>query len=122
MSHPATELPTWRALAQHAHNLQQRSLRQLFAEGPERSQRFTVEAAGLYLDFSWGAITDEALDLFNQLPVERDAPQLRTAMFGGESSTAVTGARPYILPCGPRRIPWSEPRATMSSTARSPKA
>ncbi|MHB8253372.1 MAG: hypothetical protein ACYDEV_06630 [Acidiferrobacter sp.] len=60
-----TELPTRRALAQHAHDPQQRSLRQLFAEGPERGQRFTVEAAGLYLDFSWNAIPDGTLDLFN---------------------------------------------------------
>jgi glucose-6-phosphate isomerase len=59
-------------------------LRQLFADDPKRGDRFTLEAAGLYLDYSKNRITDQTVKLLLQVA---DQCQLRAridAMFGGE--------------------------------------
>ena len=40
-----------RALAAHVRALQQRHLRELFAEDPARGERLTAEGAGLFLDY-----------------------------------------------------------------------
>ena len=49
---PLTERPAWRALQQHHAEVAPRHLRELFAEDPDRGERLTAEAVGLYLDYS----------------------------------------------------------------------
>jgi glucose-6-phosphate isomerase len=39
-------------------------LRQLFQDDPKRGERYTLEAAGLFLDYSKNLVTDETLDCF----------------------------------------------------------
>ena len=58
-----TELPTWKALAEHYESLRDVHLRQLFAKDPMRSDRFAIEVAGLYLDYSKNRITAETIRL-----------------------------------------------------------
>ncbi|MCA9881119.1 MAG: hypothetical protein KC442_25145, partial [Thermomicrobiales bacterium] len=62
-----TQRATWRALAANAERVKQLSLRQLFAEDPERAERFAAEGAGLFLDYSKNLITDESVRLLLQL-------------------------------------------------------
>ena len=59
-------------------------LRELFAEDPERGERMTVEAVGLYLDYSKNRITDETLELLLRLAEEAGLQARIDAMFRGE--------------------------------------
>jgi glucose-6-phosphate isomerase len=47
---PLTQRPAWKALAAHHKQIQKLPLRKLFADDAKRGQRFTAEAAGLFLD------------------------------------------------------------------------
>ena len=58
-----TERPAWKALEQHYSATRHLHLRHLFADDPGRGERFTAEAAGIYLDYSKNRITDETLQL-----------------------------------------------------------
>ncbi|WP_407179821.1 hypothetical protein [Bradyrhizobium sp. STM 3562] len=59
-------------------------LRELFAQVPKRGERLTVEAAGLYLDYSKNRITDETLALLLQLAEQSGLRARIDAMFEGE--------------------------------------
>jgi glucose-6-phosphate isomerase len=80
----ASARPAWQALQQHRRELGDRHLRQLFAEDPGRAERFTVDALGLYLDYSKNRITDETIRLLLQLADESGLRQRIDAMFSGE--------------------------------------
>ncbi|MBU2753896.1 glucose-6-phosphate isomerase [Acidithiobacillus sp. CV18-2] len=84
MSYPVTELSTWRVLERHAQGLKQCSLRELFADYPERGHWFAIEGAGLCLDYSKNIVNEETMRLLIQLADERFFAQRRAAMFGGE--------------------------------------
>ena len=45
-----TALPEWQALNTHAARLRDVPLRRLFADDAERAARFSLEAAGVFLD------------------------------------------------------------------------
>jgi glucose-6-phosphate isomerase len=51
---------------------------------PKRGERLTVEAAGLYLDYSKNRITDQTLKLLLQLATESGLRDKIDAMFSGE--------------------------------------
>jgi len=76
--------PAWKALEDHYKSIQKTHLRNLFADDPKRGERLTVEALGIYLDYSKNRITDETLKLLVQL-AEASGLQARIdAMFRGE--------------------------------------
>jgi glucose-6-phosphate isomerase len=79
-----TARPAWKALVAHHKKIQDVHLRQLFADDPKRGERLTVEAAGLYLDYSKNRITDETLKLLLKLAEECGLRQRIDAMFNGE--------------------------------------
>jgi glucose-6-phosphate isomerase len=81
---PLTQRPAWKALAAHHKKIQKLHLRELFADDPKRGERMTVEAAGLYLDYSKNRITDRTLNLLVQLAKESDLSGRIAAMFSGE--------------------------------------
>ncbi len=68
---PLKESPAWDALQAHYEKIKDIHLRQLFADDPDRGERFTVEGANLYLDYSKNRITDETVRLLVQLAGER---------------------------------------------------
>jgi glucose-6-phosphate isomerase len=70
-------------------------LRQLFADDPLRAERFAVEAAGIYLDYSKNRITEETLTLLVQLAEECGLGERIEAMFTGEHIN-VTEDRPAL--------------------------
>ena len=80
-----TERPAWKALEAHYAAIRTRHLRDLFAEDPTRGERFTAEAAGLYLDYSKHRITQETLTLLLRLAEECDVRGRIDAMFRGEA-------------------------------------
>ena len=79
-----TARPAWQALTDHHQQVRGLHLRQLFADDPTRGERMTVEAAGLYLDYSKNRITDETLQLLLQLAEESDLRARIDAMFRGD--------------------------------------
>jgi glucose-6-phosphate isomerase len=81
---PPTHRPAWSALQAHHQQIKDTHLRQLFADDPERSQRLSAEAAGLYLDYSKQRVTDETMRLLIQLAEESGLGERIAAMFSGE--------------------------------------
>ena len=59
-------------------------LRELFTKEPKRGEKMTVEAAGLFLDYSKNRITDETFRLLLQLATESGLKESIEAMFRGE--------------------------------------
>ena len=80
---PLRSRPAWAALERHHAEIADRHLRELFADDPDRGERLTLDAVGLYLDYSKNRVTDETLALLVQLAEEADLPQRRDAMFAG---------------------------------------
>ena len=77
-------LAAWRALADHQRAMQDRHLRNLFADDPARAERMTAEAAGVFLDYSKNRIDDETLRLLVELAEQCGLPARIDAMFRGE--------------------------------------
>jgi glucose-6-phosphate isomerase len=98
-----TERPAWKALAAHFQQVRNLHLRQLFAEDPERGERLTAEAVGIYLDYSKNRVTDETLTLLLQLAEQSGLRARIDAMFRGE------------------KINISENRAVLHIALRAPK-
>jgi glucose-6-phosphate isomerase len=81
---PLTARPSWKALESHYQKVRQYHLRQLFADDPKRGERLTLEAVGLYLDYSKNRVTDETLKLLLQLAEGAGLRARIDAMFRGE--------------------------------------
>jgi glucose-6-phosphate isomerase len=81
---PLTQRKAWKALQAHHARVKELHLRQLFGEDPQRGERMTVEAAGLFLDYSKNRITDETLKLLIQLSEESGLGDRIEAMFRGD--------------------------------------
>jgi glucose-6-phosphate isomerase len=81
---PLTQRPAWKDLTTHFKSLQDRHLRELFAEDPSRGERLTLESLGIYLDYSKNRITDETLTLLRQLAEESGLQARIDAMFRGD--------------------------------------
>src|ERR1019366_6010688 len=87
MAAPATTLtqrPAWKALEAHYAKVKDTHLRQLFTDDPNRGQRLTADAVGIFLDYSKNRITDDTLKLLLQLAEESGLRQRIDAMFRGE--------------------------------------
>lgn len=86
MSAPAslTRAPAWRALLEHRREWNSRHLRDLFATDPDRFGLLSLEAAGLFLDYSKNLITAQTRDLLVELAHERDVPARIAALLAGE--------------------------------------
>jgi len=78
------ERHAWRALEEHHGEVRDLHLRDLFADDPERGERLTAEAAGVFLDYSKHRVTDETLRLLVVLAEECGLRERIDAMFRGE--------------------------------------
>jgi len=100
----ATACPAWKALAAHYEQIRDVHLRELFAQDPGRGERLTLEAEGIYLDYSKHRVTDETLQLLARLANETGLRERIEAMFQGE------------------RINVTENRAVLHVALRAPQA
>ena len=101
---PLRQTPAWAALEEHAAAMHDAHLRDLFAADPARGERMTVEAVGLYLDYSKHRATDETFGLLLELADARGLRSRIDAMFSGE------------------RINETEGRAVLHVALRAPRA
>jgi glucose-6-phosphate isomerase len=95
--------PAWKVLNAHYKQINEVHLRQQFHDDPGRADRYTVEAAGLLLDYSKNRITDETVKLLLQLAEESGLRERIDAMFSGE------------------KINITEKRAVLHAAPRAPK-
>jgi glucose-6-phosphate isomerase len=83
--------PEWKALQRHYEAVKGLHLRAQFANDQKRSERFSLEAAGLFLDYSKNLITDETIRLLLDLARARKVAERRDAMFAGEKINVSEG-------------------------------
>jgi glucose-6-phosphate isomerase len=81
---PLRERPAWSALGEHHARIADVHLRELFATDAERGPRLSLEAAGLYLDYSKQRVTDDTLRLLLELARQVDLGERIEAMFRGD--------------------------------------
>jgi len=98
-----TQRQAWKDLAAHHKKIRDLHLRQLFAEDPDRGPRMTVQALGVYLDYSKNRITDETLTLLIRLANESQLQERIAAMFRGD------------------KINLTEKRAVLHTALRAPR-
>ena len=79
-----SERPAWKSLKGHSEQIQKIPLRQMFQDDPARGDRFTLEASGIFLDYSKNRITDETVKLLIQLAEQSGLRGRIDAMFKGE--------------------------------------
>ena len=103
MSKGLTQKSSWKALASHHRKIAKKHLRELFAEDATRGTRLTLEAAGLYLDYSKNRVTDKTLKLLVDLAEDCGVQERIDAMFRGD------------------RINTTENRAVLHVALRAPK-
>ncbi|RDJ99613.1 glucose-6-phosphate isomerase [Paraburkholderia lacunae] len=90
-----TQSPAWQALAAHRDSLASTPIRELFAQDRERVERFSREAAGVYVDYSKNLINDDTIALLAALARQAGVEERRRAMFAGERIN-VTEDRPVL--------------------------
>jgi glucose-6-phosphate isomerase len=81
---PLKQQKAWHALESHYEKIRSVHLRKLFQEDPQRGERMTAEAVGLFLDYSKNRVTDETLTLLIQLAEESGLRSHIDAMFRGD--------------------------------------
>ncbi len=87
----------WKMLGQDAAALVETSMRQLFADNPGRADQFSIDAAGIFLDYSKNKITGDVVDHLMALAKEADLEGARGRMFAGEAVN-VTEDRAVLHP------------------------
>jgi glucose-6-phosphate isomerase len=99
-----TSTTSYQSLRNHAVQAKNWQMRELFAQDPQRFERLSCEAAGLFLDYSKNRLDGRTLELLAQLARERGVERLRDAMFAGE------------------KINLTENRAVLHTALRAPRS
>ena len=95
VSQPLDRLPTFSELQRLADRLQHSSIEQLFVEQPDRAREFTLEAAGLQLDYSKHLVDRQSLAALQQLAKEAELQQRIDKLLGGQPVNNTEG-RPAL--------------------------
>ena len=81
---PLTQRPAWQALETHFQQVRDTHLRTLFANDPQRGQKFALDAVDIYLDYSKNRVTGETMQLLMQLAESSGLRERIDAMFRGD--------------------------------------
>jgi glucose-6-phosphate isomerase len=98
-----TQRPAWQALESHYHTIKDVHLRDLFKDDPQRGERMSLQAVGLFMDYSKHRLNDETLGLLFDLARKSGLEERRSAMFSGE------------------KINLTEKRAVLHTALRAPR-
>ncbi|MFG0263089.1 MAG: glucose-6-phosphate isomerase [Novipirellula sp. JB048] len=79
-----TSRDSWKALQTHHAEIRDKTLRQWFAEDPQRAEKLSLEAVGLFLDYSKNRIDTETIELLVALAESAKLKDRIEAMFTGE--------------------------------------
>jgi glucose-6-phosphate isomerase len=80
-----TDSPQWQALIAHQNDISARTISALFSGNPARFNQFSIEAAGLLLDYSKNRVDATTMALLTDLADSAGLEQAIAAMFAGES-------------------------------------
>ena len=83
-----TQLPEWKALAEHFQAVRHLCLRELFADDAGRFARLSVQFGGIFADFSKNLITRETVRLLCEVARARGVVEATERMFGGQAINA----------------------------------
>lgn len=79
-----TDSQEWKALEAHAEVAKTWHMKELFAKDPARAEKFSLEACGLFLDYSKNIITDETMTKLQDLLKSANFDDMRKKYFAGE--------------------------------------
>ncbi|GAA5508973.1 glucose-6-phosphate isomerase [Novipirellula caenicola] len=102
-AHGLTSRDAYQALQSHHAEIKDKHLREWFAEDPQRAQTLSIEALGLYLDYSKNRITSQTVQLLVALAESANLKDRIEAMFTGE------------------KINTTEDRAVLHTALRAPR-
>ena len=88
---PLTSMKAWKALKTHAKDIAGTHLRDLFAADARRGEKYSLEALGLFFDYSKNRVTDETLKLLIDLAHESGLQARIDAMFRGDKINITEG-------------------------------
>jgi glucose-6-phosphate isomerase len=91
MRKPSENSRAWTNLSEQHTNIRKAHLRDLFASDPNRGERYTVQGAGLFLDYSKNLVTDQTLKMLFGLADECGLRDQIDAMFRGEKINVTEG-------------------------------
>ncbi|QDV47261.1 Glucose-6-phosphate isomerase [Stieleria neptunia] len=103
MPQSLTAQDAWKNLNAHYEQIKSKHLRELFAADPQRGQTFSLEAVGLYLDYSKNRIDAETVSLLVKLAEAAGLKERIEAMMTGE------------------KINTTEDRAVLHTALRAPR-
>ncbi|WP_372898845.1 glucose-6-phosphate isomerase [Stieleria sp.] len=103
MSQSLTAQDAWKNLHAHYEQIKSKHLRELFAADPQRGKTFSLEAVGLYLDYSKNRIDAETVSLLIKLAEAAGLKERIEAMMTGE------------------KINTTEDRAVLHTALRAPR-
>ncbi|KAA5547089.1 glucose-6-phosphate isomerase [Roseiconus nitratireducens] len=103
MTASLTTEPAWKKLAAHHNQIKDRHLRDLFAADPGRGEALSVEAEGIFLDYSKNRIDSETLSLLVELAETAGLKDRIEAMMTGQ------------------KINTTEQRAVLHTALRAPR-
>jgi glucose-6-phosphate isomerase len=86
-----TAKPAWKTLGKLADDISNTHMRDMFAQDPQRAERYALSACGLNLDYAKNRINDDVLSALFELLNECGVAEKRDAMFGGEKINATEG-------------------------------
>lgn len=79
-----TESESWRALSAHAEQIAPLHLRDCFVQTPQRFDNFSLQASGLFMDYSKQRVTDETMKRLFQLAHDAGLEDATRACLSGE--------------------------------------
>ncbi len=89
------EIAAWKALKAHKHEIENLHMRDLFAEDPQRFERFSLQFQDLLFDYSKNRITAETMKLLLDLAGYADVGGWTARMFNGDRIN-ITEDRPVL--------------------------
>lgn len=82
------EMPEWLALQQHHSKIQNKHMRDMFAEDNSRFEQFSIELNEILFDYSKNRITEETIELLVKLAHACELPKQIEAMFAAKKINA----------------------------------
>ena len=79
-----TQSAAWQQLAEHAKEMKQAHMRDMFAADPGRFERFSTHYEDMLVDYSKNIITEKTMSMLMDLARERDVTGWTERMFRGD--------------------------------------
>ncbi len=86
-----TRLAAWQSLQQHHEQIADAQMKDMFGADPDRFNKFSLSAAGIFLDYSKNRIDESTIPLLLGLARERGLQESIAAMFQGDAINSTEG-------------------------------